>query len=74
MKRAIIFIKFLFVALIITGYSAKGQDEKTSTSNETQSSTKEKTELDPIQVEIPMSDLLLPNSSKSHYKGEGNDF
>ena len=28
----------------------------------------------PVETEISMSDFFLPNGSKAHYKGEGNEF
>lgn len=70
MKKCIAFITFLFAALIITGCSANGKDEKPDNPIGNLSPTEE----DVNEVEIPMSDFFLSSGSKAHYKGEGNEF
>lgn len=62
----------LFAAVIATGCSADEIKEKQDLPNETLSPTEE--ENGENIAEVRLSDFFLPNGSKAHYKGEGNEF
>ena len=72
MKLRISGITILFAAVIIIGCSADEVEEKEVLQNKTLPPTNE--ENGENITEVLLSDFFLPNGSKAHYKGEGNEF
>jgi hypothetical protein len=86
MKKMYFYILMLVAALIVTGCSNNGSESndpkinednmvKSEEVTEGQTDEGEKSTLEENgQNEISMMDFFLPDGSKAHYKGEGNEY